>query len=142
MATLSTPGIGSGLDVRSIVRQLVALERRPIDLLQAQVATIQTKLSSFSLLQSYTSNVRDAADKLAKTDFWTATSADSASVGVTSTSTAAAATYQVNVTALAQALRWREEAFSPQCGDEPNRARPKPSPTRRPRRWLEPDIPS
>lgn len=115
MATLSTPGIGSGLDVRSIVTQLVALERRPIDLLQAQATTIQTKLSSFSLLQSYTSNVRDAADKLSKADFWTATtatSADSASVGVTSTSTAAAATYQINVTALAQAQSMASKAYA------------------------------
>ena len=31
---ISSPGLGSGLDVNSIVSQLVALERKPIELLQ------------------------------------------------------------------------------------------------------------
>ncbi len=75
MSTLSSPGVGSGLDVNSIVTQLVALERKPIEQLQTQATTIQTKLSSFGLLQSYTANVRDIADRLSKPDFWTATTA-------------------------------------------------------------------
>ena len=31
MATISSPGIGSGLDVKSIVAQLVAIEKRAAD---------------------------------------------------------------------------------------------------------------
>ena len=105
MATLSSPGIGSGLDVNNIVRQLVSLERRPIDLLQSQAATIQTRLSSFGLLQSYATNVRDIADKLSKPDFWTATAAtssDSSAVSVTSSSTATTGSYVVEVTQIAK----------------------------------------
>ena len=49
MATIASPGIGSGLDVSSIVTQLVSLERRPIEQLQTQASTIQAKLSSFGL---------------------------------------------------------------------------------------------
>jgi flagellar hook-associated protein 2 len=106
MATLSSPGVGSGLDVNSIVTQLVALERRPIELLQSQASTIQTKLSAFGLLQSYTGNVRDIADRLARPSFWTQTSAsssDSASVSVSATATAVNGSYSVAVTQLAQA---------------------------------------
>jgi len=115
MATLSSPGIGSGLDVSSIVTQLVALERQPIEQLKAQASTIQTRLSSFGLLQSYTSNVRDIADKLAKPDFWTATAAttsDGGSVGVTSSSTASVGTYLVNVTSLAKVQNLASKAYA------------------------------
>ena len=58
---ISSPGVGSGLDVRSIVTQLVALERRPIELLQAQKTKLNTQLSSFGLLQSYVGNLQAAA---------------------------------------------------------------------------------
>ena len=115
MATLSSPGIGSGLDVSAIVTQLVAIERQPIEQLKSQVSTIQTRLSSFGLLQSYTSNVRDIADKLAKPDFWTATAAtttDGGSVGVTSSGTASAGTYLVNVTSLAKVQNLASKAYA------------------------------
>lgn len=115
MATLSSPGIGSGLDVNSIVKQLVALERRPIELLQSQASTIQTKLSSFGLLQSYATNMRDIADKLSKPDFWTATAAtssDSAAVAVSSTATATAASYVVEVSQLAKTQNLASKAYA------------------------------
>jgi flagellar hook-associated protein 2 len=115
MATLSSPGVGSGLDVNGIVTQLVALERKPIEQLQAQTTTIQTKLSSFGLLQSYTSNLRDIADRLAKADFWTqttATSSDTSAVTVTSTSTAASGSYAVSVTQLAQQQSLASKAYT------------------------------
>lgn len=115
MATISSPGIGSGLDVSSIVSQLVAVERKPIEQLQEKATTIQTRLSSFGLLQSYTTNVRDIADRLAKPDFWTATAAtssDSTVVAASSVSTAAAGSYLVNVTALAKAQNLASTAYA------------------------------
>jgi flagellar hook-associated protein 2 len=115
MATISSPGLGSGLDVNSIVTQLVALERQPIQKLQTQAASIQSKLSSFGLLQSYASNLRDIATKLAKPDFWTQTSASSSdigTIGVSSTVTAASGTYSVVVTQLAQSQSLASSAFA------------------------------
>lgn len=115
MATLSSPGIGSGLDIKTIVEQLVALERRPIAQLQAKTATIQTQLSSFGLLQSYTTNVRDIAARLAKPDFWTgnaATSSDSASVSISAGSNATAASYSVEVSQLARAQSLASRAYA------------------------------
>lgn len=106
MSTISSPGLGSGLDVGSIVTQLVALERRPIEQLQSQATTIQTRLSSYGLLQSYTVNLRDIADRLARPDFWTGTTAsssDAAAVGVSSTARAGNGTYAVEVSKLAKA---------------------------------------
>jgi len=115
MATLSSPGIGSGLDVSSIVSQLVAVERKPIEQLQAKTTAIQTKLSSFGLLQSYATNVRDIADRLSKPEFWTgtaATTSDGASVSVSSTTTATAGSYLVNVTQLAKVQNLASKAYA------------------------------
>ena len=74
---ISSPGIGSGLDVNSIVAQLVELERRPIALLQAQKTKLSTQLSSVGLVQSYMANLQSAAGVLAKDDFWTKSIASS-----------------------------------------------------------------
>jgi len=64
MATISSPGVGSGLDVNSIVTQLVAIERQPIVKLQTAASSLQTKLSAFGKLQSDLSALRDAAAAL------------------------------------------------------------------------------
>ena len=106
MATISSPGLGSGLDVDSIVKQLVAIERKPIEALAAQKTTLQEKLSSFGLLQSYAVNIQDAAGVLAKASLWqqtTATSSDKAAVAASSSTTAVPGNYNVEVTQLAQA---------------------------------------
>lgn len=82
---LSSPGIGSGLDVNSIVAQLVSLESRPILNLKAKVSTLQTRLSGLGQVQSNLAGLQDAAKKLATASTYealSATSGDSASVTV------------------------------------------------------------
>lgn len=115
MATISSPGLGSGLDVNSIVSQLVALERRPIELLQQQKATLQAKLSSFGLLQSYTVNVHDAVGRLAVPALWEttkATSSNAAAIAVTSSASAVSGSYSVEVSQLAQAQGLASAAYT------------------------------
>lgn len=106
MANISSPGIGSGLDVQSIVAQLVSLERKPIENLETAANSIQTQISAYGKVASLMSTLRDAAAALNKSTLWqgtTATSADAASVGVSSTGGAASGSYQVAVTQLASA---------------------------------------
>ena len=105
MATISSPGVGSGLDVNSIVTQLVAIERQPIVKLQTQASSLQTKLSAFGKLQSDLSALRDAASALTSPSTWnqtSGTSSDAASVSVTTDATNLAGSYSVQVTQLAQ----------------------------------------
>lgn len=112
---LSSPGIGSGLDVNGIVAQLVALERRPIELLQQKKTELGQQLSSYGLLQSYMVNVQSAAGVLAKADFWGKTTASSSAadaVAVTSTASASAASYRVEVSKLAQPHSLSSEPFA------------------------------
>lgn len=103
MAGLSSPGIGSGLDVNGIVSQLVAIERQPIAVLQTSANKLQTQLSAMGKLQSLTSALRDAATPLLSADSYaqtTATSGDATAVSATSTTKAAPGTYSIAVQSL------------------------------------------
>jgi flagellar hook-associated protein 2 len=106
MATISSPGVGSGLDVNSIVTQLVAIERQPIQQLQSQVSSLQTKLSAFGKLQSNLSALREAASALTSTTTWNqtaGTSSDTSAVAVTTDANNLPGSYSVEVLSLAKA---------------------------------------
>ena len=106
MATISTPGIGSGLDVQSIVSQLVALERAPLKPLQTQATTLQTKLSTYGTIKSQVAAFGDAAAKLSTSSGWnavTATSSNPTAVGVTAAAGAVATSLTMEVQQLAKA---------------------------------------
>lgn len=77
MATMSSPGIGSNLDIKSIVSQLVALEKKPLEKLQLAAATVQTKISAFGQIKSLVSSLSDAVSKLSSVTGWNAVSASS-----------------------------------------------------------------
>ncbi len=105
--TLSSTGIGSGLDVSSIITQLMAAESQPLTLLQNAASSINTQISAVGQIHSLTSALGDKAQALESLDLWkgvTATSGDSSVVTAdTSAGGASAGTYQVSVQALAQA---------------------------------------
>lgn len=101
---ISSVGIGSGLEVETIVKQLVALESKPIAALQTKATGINTQISAFSQLKSQISNLQDQLDKLTKPATWlgnTLTSSNSAQVTGTATSSAVQATYDVEVSQMA-----------------------------------------
>jgi flagellar hook-associated protein 2 len=103
---ISSAGIGSGLDVNSIVSQLVAIERQPIRLLRTDATRLQTQISAFGRVQGALSTLRDAATKLTQADTWrasTATSSNTGTVSATTTSGAQSGNYSVVVTRLALA---------------------------------------
>lgn len=105
MATLSSPGIGSGLDVKSIVTQLVALERLPVTKLQTKGTALQTKLSAYGQIKSSLATLDDAATALTDSTTWKArtfTSNNTTAITGSATSTALASSFAVQVTALAQ----------------------------------------
>ncbi|MFP8779461.1 flagellar filament capping protein FliD [Hydrogenophaga sp. RWCD_12] len=106
MATISSPGIGSGLDVQSIVTQLVALEKAPLTQLKTQATSLQTRMSTYGTIKSQVSALGDAASKLSTSKGWnavTATSSNSAAVGVTASSGAPASSFSISVQQLAKA---------------------------------------
>lgn len=101
--TISSAGIGSGLDVSSIITSLMSVEKLPLTKLQSTATTMQTKLSAFGQVQSFVSSFRDAAAQLQNADSYavtTATSSDGSAVGAASTTRAVPGSYAVSVASL------------------------------------------
>jgi len=105
MASISSAGIGSGLDVESLVSKLVAAERTPINQLTSKTEGLKTELSAFGKVQSALSTLRDAASKLTSPSTWSGTLATSSdpAVSVSAGSGAAIGNVSVEVKQPAQA---------------------------------------
>ncbi len=106
MATISSPGIGSGLDINSIITQLVAVERVPLTKLESEVKALETKLSTYGKIKSAISSLRDTAAALTRSETWnktTGTSSDPGAVSVTTGATTKAGNYAIQVNQLAAA---------------------------------------
>ena len=107
MATVSSPGIGSGLDIKSIVTSLVDLEKRPLEGLKLQAATVQTKISAFGQIKAQVSALSDAAgtlNSLTTFNAVTATSSNSAAVAATAIGGTVANNFSIKVDSLAKAV--------------------------------------
>ena len=70
MASISSPGIGSGLDVNTIVSQQMAVEKRPLELLQTSASSLDAKISSYGQVKSALSELEDAANGLMSSSVW------------------------------------------------------------------------
>lgn len=104
--TISSPGIGSNLDVNGIVAKLMAVESQPLTLMQKREASFQAKLSAYGTLKgalaSFQTSV-SALNSVSKFQSMTATSSDTTVLSASATSLATPGNYSVTVSALAQA---------------------------------------
>ena len=103
---ISSVGLGSGLNVKDTVAQLVAIEQRPIQALQTKATAINSQVSAYTQLKSQISNLQTQVDKLTSTATWQGrvlSSSNSATVTGTATSKAAFGTFDVKVSQLASA---------------------------------------
>lgn len=119
MATISSPGLGSNLDVKSIVSQLVALEKKPLDTLKLQAATVQTKISAFGQIKSLVSTLSDTLGKLTSVTGWnsvTATSSNTSAVSVSAIGGTLPTTFNVEVSVLAKSKATASAAVLPVGG--------------------------
>ncbi len=102
-------GIGSGIDIDSIVAKMVAAERAPKE---SQLATLEkkttTQITAIGALKGAISEFQTALGALSKPDLFQARSASSSKsdlVGVTAGITAGAGSYQVEVKSLASSSK-------------------------------------
>lgn len=105
MATLSSAGIGSGLDVNNIVSQLVALEKTPLKVLGIKATNLQSQISAFGEIQSQFAALTDVANRISAPATWgarTATSSNTSAATITAAGTAIAGTFNLDVDQLAQ----------------------------------------
>lgn len=97
--------IGTGLDVNSIVSQLMQVESQPLVALAKKEASYQAKLSAFGSLSGALSSFHTALGNLSDSNKFqklASTSSDATIATGTASSNAAAGQYDVNVTQLAQ----------------------------------------
>jgi flagellar hook-associated protein 2 len=108
MATTSSLGIGTGIDLQSMLTKLMAAERAPITALDTKIAGVNTKISLYGTLKAKLDALKSAAETLqypSKLSAVTATSTDSTIVGANAVSSAAIGSYNVEVTSLASAQK-------------------------------------
>lgn len=102
---LTAAGIGSGLDVDSIVSQLMSFERRPLVTLQNQLTDIDTKVSAYGELKSALSTFQTAMQDLSTPSalkVFTTMSGNDSVFTASANSAAAASSFQVDVVRLAE----------------------------------------
>jgi flagellar hook-associated protein 2 len=98
MPAITAAGIGSGLDIEGIVQSLMALERRPLNQLQARQNTFETQLSAYGKIKSALSSFQTAMQDLSsvsKFQVHTATSSDDSIFTSTASSSAVPGTYSI-----------------------------------------------
>jgi flagellar hook-associated protein 2 len=103
--SISSPGIGSSLDVEGIVSKLMSVEQQPLTLLDQKTSAAQTKLNAMGAVSSALDTFKSALSSMSSASTFrnlTATAADSSVMTASASGTAVAGTYRVNVTQLAQ----------------------------------------
>jgi len=115
MASITSAGVGSGLDVESIISQLMAAERTGLTTIKDNENKVQTKLSIYGMIQSSFSTLKDSISLLnsnTTVNAKTATSSDTSKITATASSSAAKGSYAVTVSQLATSSRLTSSAFT------------------------------
>lgn len=108
MATISSAGIGSGLDVNSLITKLMDLESQPIAALNKKEAVAQAKISTLGTLKSSLATLQTASKALSTPSQLSplkTSVADSTILGATAGSGAVAGTYNIEVQSLAESQK-------------------------------------
>lgn len=120
--TITSTGLGSGLDINGIIDKLMQVEQKPIDAINQKISDVQTKISAFGQVKSALSTLQSAAKSLSDPNtLYAVTTSVGSGAGFTATAGAGAATgtYDIGVQQLAQAQRVATSAtstFTPGAG--------------------------
>lgn len=102
---ISSPGIGSNLDINSIVNQLMQAEAQPLAKLTKKEASYQARISAYGSLKGSLSAFQSALATLSDASKFQSIKADSSDAKVftaSASSKATAGAYNINVTQLAR----------------------------------------
>ena len=116
MAGLQSPGLATGLDVNSIVAQLMAIEQRPLLRLAQKEAAYQAEISALGNLKSAVSRFQDTVSALQDSATFQAMRASSSNADVltaTADDSAPVSNFNVVVERLAQRHKMASAEFAP-----------------------------
>ncbi|MGV7209059.1 flagellar filament capping protein FliD [Oxalobacteraceae bacterium A2-2] len=114
MASISSPGVGSGIDVNTIVSKLMAVESAPLADYDKQSASYLSQVSAFGNLSSALSSFQGSLSGLTSLSGFqtlTSTPSDASVITANATSSATPGTYRVNITQVAQAQSLASDGF-------------------------------
>ncbi|MHB9116992.1 MAG: flagellar filament capping protein FliD [Burkholderiales bacterium] len=113
--SISSPGIGSNLDVNGIVSKLMSVESQPLTLLDQKTASYQSELSAYGVLRGALASFQASLASLNNTSSYNSLSssvADPTVLTATASSTASVGTNSIQVNALAQAQKILTTGYS------------------------------
>jgi flagellar hook-associated protein 2 len=105
MASIASPGLGSGLDVNGIITKLMAVEEQPLVRLNQKEASVQAGISAYGALKGSLSALQTSMTSLQSATTFQATNASSSDTEVftvSSETNAVTSSYSVTVDRLAQ----------------------------------------
>ena len=106
--SISSPGLGSNLDVSGIVSKLMSLESQPLTRLDAREGTLQSQISIFGQIKSTISSMQAAVGALktsASTPAYRATASDTSVVTARAADGVASGIHDITISNIAQAQR-------------------------------------
>jgi len=109
-------GIGSGLDIESLVAQLVSAESQPTNFrLDAKEQELEAELSAYGTLKGALTGFQNSVTNMEGTEafqIYDATSSDDTLFTAIASSSAAAGNYDIEITQLAQVAKLRSADFT------------------------------
>jgi len=106
MASITSAGIGSGLDIEGIISGLMNAERIPLTELKSERNTIKSKISMYGQMKSAFDELKTVAAKMGKlsgVNPQKVSSTDDKMISATASETATAGQYSISVSQLAKA---------------------------------------
>ena len=114
-STVSSLGVGSGLDLNSLLQKLMTVEQQPLELNKQRQAGVQAKISAYGSISSKLSTLQSAANALKSSlsqEAYAATSSDATIATATTSVGAATGSYAVHIANLAAAHTLNSKAFA------------------------------
>ena len=115
MATISSAGVGSGLDIEGIISSLMTVERKPITQIQTQQSGLRSDISAYGRIQGALSALQSATQSLKTGSAFAAAKATSSDATVLTASAGTGApsgTVSVEVSQLAKAQQLTKGGFA------------------------------
>ncbi len=112
---IASAGLGSGLDVNSIVTGLMNIERQPLNKVASDKSAYQSKISAYGTLKSSLANFQTSVSALSSSSKFTAQSVTSGNSTVLTATTNGSATlgnYDVTVSQLAKSQKLSSAGFA------------------------------
>jgi flagellar hook-associated protein 2 len=112
---VTATGIGSGLDINAILDQLIAVERRPLQLLDQKESRLQAQLSAYGIVKGSLSTLQSAIAELGRESNYQATRtslSDNTHIAVSSDATATPGSHSIEVKQLARQQKLASAAFA------------------------------